>query len=225
MKPRARAKAKCKSSAAAKAKARATAKAKSAARRSAKAEEKERKEKETKRRAKRTCEVRPSSISAASSADNPEIEEGQGASAPVHCAPTEHVADSKRQRTSKASTISTDKAEGNMADKDQEMENAGTEQEVEKADNDPEKGKSRVSDKIKAEGTFARRYVPDSEVKATKYRAIRDVFLLKLAPCLKGQSKFQDTVLVDSLTDLQKKNLVFCGNKEKRDKCKHGNPV
>ena len=192
-KPRARANAKSKSSAMAKAKARATAKAKSAARRSAKAEEKERKAKETKLRAKRTCEVRPSS-SAAPPAESPEIKEGQGASAGVHAAPTEHVPDTKRRRTRKASMISTDKAKGNMADKDQEMGNAGEEQDVEKADN-KQKGKSRVSDKSKAEGTFASRYVPDSEVKAAKYRAIRDVFLQKLASCLNGQSKFQDTAV------------------------------
>lgn len=189
------------------------AKAKSAARRSAKAEEKERKEKETKLRAKRTCEVRPSSSAAPPAGSCPDIKEGQDAGADVQPAPTEHVPDRKRQRTTKASAISADHAEGTMSDNGQEMVDAGGELGLEKPGSTR---KSKVADKIKAEGTFARRYVPDSEVKANKYRAIRDVYLQKVASCLKGQSKFQDTALGHRMFFLpfQKSNIgYFFGEK------------
>ena len=211
--PKPKARAKAKSSALAKTKARATAKAKSAARRSAKAEEKERKEKETKLRAKRTCEVRPSSSAAPPAGSCPDIKEGQDAGADVQPAPTEHVPDRKRQRTTKASAISADHAEGTMSDNGQEMVDAGGELGLEKPGSTR---KSKVADKIKAEGTFARRYVPDSEVKANKYRAIRDVYLQKVASCLKGQSKFQDTALGHRMffLPIQKSNIgYFFGEK------------
>ena len=40
--------------------------------------------------------------------------------------------------------------------------------------------------------TFARRYMPEDEAKAIKYRCIRDVFMASLSDKLKAQSRFQD---------------------------------
>ena len=59
--------------------------------------------------------------------------------------------------------------------------------------NGKEKKDEKIEEKARGKGeSFAGRYMPQSELKATKYQAIRDTFVQSLSARLQPQYKFQD---------------------------------
>ena len=94
--------------------------------------------------------------------------------------------------------------EGNAVEKKPEGddgEKLGTSKEVEALEAGAKK-KPRKSREPRQPGapltTFAARYMPQGEVSAIKFTAIRDVFMEFVAPKLKGQTKFQDHLWISA---------------------------
>ena len=171
--PKSKAKAKAKAKASGKDKE----KAKEARRKSKeeKAEKKKAKAEDDKKRARSSCKVRPAEPGTAEPANVVEPKEGG-----------DSEADKDKDKGADATMNNKDET------KDEIKPDTDKDKTKNKKDEDSpaEKPKKRV--KNNDEGTFASRYLPECEFKATKFRAIRDVFVRSLSSRLRSQSRFQD---------------------------------
>lgn len=166
---KASAKAKAKAKSKAKAKAKATAKAKAKAKSKAKAKAKS----SSKAPKRKAAEEDPSEEDKKKHKDNKTANE---------------VAENQDEEIKIAENKSQEKKTMETAEKKDKEEK--TEAGGKKTDNGKEIGKEQVPNS--GVTTFARRYMPDDDLKALKYRAIRDVYMAMVAPYVKGQSKYQD---------------------------------
>ena len=194
------AKPKPRSKASAKAKAKAKAKTSAAEKKRTKKEEKEAKDAENKRRAKRQCVVRPT-------ADQSEKEEEQKED--------DAVVDNNELKDEDMSKADDAKQPGKVKGKNVEKKEKVEKQKVVKkgdgkgkAEKKDGKNKDEKDDAKDEVLTFARRYMPESETKATKFRAIRDVFMESLSSRLNSQSRFQDKHAWTNSVSIQKGNRV-----------------